>query len=97
MKNIFKSLFSSTALSAIGLATIINGNAFAAGGKAKYEKYEKERCYGVAKAGMNDCATKAHSCANQATVDNGSDEWIYVPVGVCKKIVNGALPESDKK
>jgi uncharacterized membrane protein len=46
----------------------------------------KEKCLGVAKAGQNDCANKAHSCAGQAKVDKGADEWKYVPKGECEKM-----------
>jgi uncharacterized membrane protein len=46
----------------------------------------KEKCYGIAKAGQNDCANLSgtHSCAGQATADNAPDEWKYVPKGECK-------------
>lgn len=50
-----------------------------------------EECYGIAKAGMNDCATKKHSCAGQVQKDGDKDEYVYVPVGTCKKIVGGLL------
>lgn len=48
---------------------------------------EKERCYGVAKAGQNDCASASgsHSCAGQASVDLSFDEWKYVAKGTCEK------------
>lgn len=46
---------------------------------------DKEKCFGVAKAGQNDCATSAHSCAGQAKADNTADEWKYVPKGTCEK------------
>ena len=46
---------------------------------------EKEKCYGIAKAGQNDCATGAHSCAGQAKVDKSSAEWKYVAKGTCEK------------
>lgn len=50
-------------------------------------KAEKEKCYGVAKAGQNDCAsaTGSHSCAGQAKADNAKDEWKYVAKGTCEK------------
>ena len=48
-----------------------------------------EKCYGVAKKGMNDCGNAKHACAAQATASGQRDEWIYVPHGVCSKIVNG--------
>lgn len=50
------------------------------------DKGAKEKCYGVAKAGQNDCAslTGSHSCAGQATTDKAPEEWRYVPKGSCK-------------
>ncbi len=46
----------------------------------------KEKCYGIAKAGQNDCAnlSGSHSCAGQSKVDNDSGEWKYVAKGTCK-------------
>ncbi len=52
---------------------------------------ENEKCYGIAKAGKNDCQTATHSCAGTATADAQPDSWIYVPVGTCDKIVGGTL------
>jgi len=46
----------------------------------------KEKCLGVAEAGKNDCANKAHSCAGQSKADKGADEWKYVPKGECEKM-----------
>ena len=48
----------------------------------------KEKCYGIPKAGQNDCAnlSGSHTCAGQAKVDKGADEWAYVPGGTCKKM-----------
>ena len=44
-----------------------------------------EKCFGVAKAGQNDCANQAgtHSCAGQSTADRSLDDWKYVPAGTC--------------
>jgi len=49
---------------------------------------KKEKCYGVAKAGQNDCASAdgAHSCAGQAKADKEANEWKYVAKGTCKKV-----------
>jgi mercuric ion transport protein len=47
---------------------------------------ETEMCFGIAKAGQNDCATAKHSCNGQATVDNAPDDFKYVPNGTCEKI-----------
>ena len=47
---------------------------------------EKEKCFGIAKAGQNDCAnlSGSHSCAGQAKVDGDAAEWKFVPKGTCK-------------
>jgi len=49
-----------------------------------------EKCYGIAKAGLNDCQTASHSCAGASTKDNDRASWIYVPAGTCQKIVGGS-------
>ena len=52
---------------------------------------ENEKCYGIAKAGKNDCQTATHSCAGTSTADAAGDSWIYVPAGTCDKVVGGSL------
>lgn len=54
---------------------------------------ETEKCYGVAKAGKNDCATAHSSCASSAKTDGQKDAWIMVPKGTCAKIVGGSLTD----
>lgn len=49
---------------------------------------EMEKCYGVAKAGKNDCATAAHSCAGNSKTDG--EAWLNTPKGLCDKIVGGS-------
>jgi len=46
----------------------------------------QEKCYGISKAGQNDCGTARHSCAGKAAKDNAPDEWKYVPKGTCEKV-----------
>ena len=57
----------------------------------------KEKCYGIAKAGQNDCANLAgtHSCAGQAKMDMDKGDWKYVPAGTCKQM--GGLSADDAK
>ncbi|MEL7291322.1 MAG: DUF2282 domain-containing protein [Pseudomonadota bacterium] len=55
---------------------------------------EKEKCYGVAKAGKNDCATKTSSCAGTAKQDNQSDAFVVVPKGLCGKLAGGSTQSS---
>jgi uncharacterized membrane protein len=47
---------------------------------------DKEKCYGIAKAGQNDCGTATHTCAGKAKKDNVPDEWKYVAKGTCEKL-----------
>lgn len=57
---------------------------------------EKEKCFGIAKAGQNDCAsvTGAHSCAGQSKVDMDKMEWKYVAKGTCKDMKGLSLDEA---
>jgi uncharacterized membrane protein len=73
-------------LVASALATVLSLSA-TAGAQAQ----ENEKCYGIAKAGKNDCQTATHSCAGTATADAQPDSWIYVPKGTCDKIAGGSL------
>ena len=59
---------------------------------------EKEKCFGIAKAGQNDCAsvTGAHSCAGQSKVDMDKTEWKYVAKGSCKVMKGLTLDEAKK-
>jgi uncharacterized membrane protein len=59
-------------------------------------KDEREKCYGIAKAGQNDCGTAAHTCAGQAKKDNAPDEWKYVPKGTCEKAGGKTKPPAGK-
>ena len=54
-------------------------------------QFKAEKCYGVAKAGKNDCQTANSSCAGTSKRDSQGDAWIYVPAGTCERIVNGSL------
>lgn len=56
-------------------------------------KKEMEKCFGVVKAGKNDCADskQSHSCAGEAKKDGVSSEWILLPSGTCERLVNGNL------
>lgn len=72
-----------------GLLTLgLAGNA-----SAHDSKMELEKCYGIAKAGMNDCGGKktGHSCAGQSAKDGDPNNFIEVPKGSCNKITNGKL------
>ena len=55
---------------------------------AAAEDAKKEKCFGIAKAGQNDCANLSgtHSCAGQSKAEMGVDEWKYVAAGTCKQM-----------
>ncbi|MBE8221147.1 MAG: DUF2282 domain-containing protein [Bdellovibrionales bacterium] len=58
---------------------------------------KKEKCYGIVKAGQNDCSTNTTSCAGSAKKNAQKDAFIVVPKGLCKKIVGGSLVNTIKK
>lgn len=63
---------------------------------------DKEKCYGIAKAGENHCANAAgtHSCAGQSTVDYDGGEWKSVAAGTCAEMGGSTTPfegTNDKK
>ena len=54
--------------------------------------FKTEKCYGIAKAGKNDCAsTGNNSCGGSSRLNSDSKAWIYVPAGYCERIVGGSL------
>jgi uncharacterized membrane protein len=66
---------------------------------AHAEDKAKEKCYGVAKAGQNDCTnlSGSHSCAGQAKADNDPTEWKYVAKGTCKELSGLTADEAKAK
>lgn len=58
------------------------------------EKQQNEKCYGIVKAGKNDCQTAVSACSGSAKKDSQKDAWIYLPKGTCEKIVGASLTAS---
>ena len=54
-------------------------------------KGDNEKCYGIVKAGKNDCGGPSNSCAATSKTDGDKGAWLYVPKGTCEKIVGGSL------
>ena len=53
--------------------------------------YKAEKCYGIAKAGKNDCASAGNnSCGGTSKVNGDKKAWIFVPEGYCERIVGGS-------
>lgn len=73
-----------TSLAALTLAALAAG-AVQAANAADSAKSEREKCYGVALAGQNDCAAGAGtSCAGSSKMDYQGNAWKYVPKGTCE-------------
>jgi uncharacterized membrane protein len=70
---------------AVSSLFVLTTTAFAA------DDANSEKCYGVAKAGKNDCAGAAHACAGQGTKEKSAKEFIKLPKGTCDRIVGGSL------
>jgi uncharacterized membrane protein len=79
----------------VSLLALGAANAFA----ADDAKASKEKCFGIAKAGQNDCAnlSGSHSCAGQAAADNVTDDWKYVPKGTCHNVGGMTMDEVKMK
>lgn len=54
---------------------------------------EKEKCFGIALKGQNDCAAGAGtSCAGTSKVDYQGNAWKSVPKGTCEKTASKTSP-----
>ena len=71
---------------AMGVMAATTGQVLAA------DKPAMDKCFGIAKAGKNDCASKGagHACAGQSTKDGDKASFLVVPKGTCEKIVGGS-------
>jgi uncharacterized membrane protein len=56
---------------------------------AAIDRGAPERCFGIARAGRNDCRTAAHICAGWAYQDSDPQAFVYVPRGTCDRIAGG--------
>lgn len=82
---------SSLAVMAAVATAVSAGSALAAN-----EKPATEKCYGIAKAGKNDChGGGAAACAGSASKDGQG--FLLVPQGLCERIAGGSLTEPDAK
>jgi len=80
-----KTTLLSTAIGSLLMLGAVSMSAHAADDAAS------EKCYGVAKAGKNDCAGAAHACAGQAKADSSAKEFVKLPKGTCERLVGGSL------
>jgi uncharacterized membrane protein len=82
-----------TLLSTVMITTGANAASHAAAPAAA-----KEKCYGIAKAGQNDCAnlSGSHSCAGQSKMSDDKGEWKYVASGTCSTMKGMTADEAKK-
>ena len=53
----------------------------------------KEKCWGVALKGQNDCAAGAGTtCAGTSKMDHQGNSWSFVPKGSCEKTLSKTSP-----
>src|SRR5260370_34837248 len=58
--------------------------------------FKTEKCYGIAKAGKNDCAsTGNNSCGGSSKLTSDPKAWIHVPPGYTQRISAGGLPRAE--
>jgi uncharacterized membrane protein len=54
------------------------------------EAAKKEKCFGISKAGKNDCGVGSLSCAGSSPSDDHGEAFLLVPKGLCEKITGGS-------
>jgi uncharacterized membrane protein len=80
----------SATVTAITSLLTLGAGAFA-GPVSAADKPDMEKCYGVSKAGKNDCAGPAHACAGQSKTDSSGKDFLQVPKGTCERLAGGSL------
>jgi len=70
-------------------ASLTSALALSAPAAAQDKMAGKEKCYGVALKGQNDCAAGAGTtCAGTSKVDYQGNAWKSVPSGTCTKTMS---------
>jgi uncharacterized membrane protein len=82
-----------TAIAALVAGAALNVAVAHAADKAT-GKADREHCYGIAKAGENNCASAngKHSCAGQAKVNYSGQEFKEVVKGTCEQMMGSITP-----
>lgn len=86
------------ALIAAAAASVLSTVLMSTGALAAAPEVAKEKCFGIAKAGQNDCAnlSGSHSCAGQSKVSDDKGEWKYVAKGTCASMKGMSMEEAKK-
>ena len=65
--------------------------------KKKQVAAKKEKCAGRVVGGLNDCPTSQHACAGMGFEDNDSEEFIWMPIGTCERLVDTHVIRAPEK
>ena len=88
----------SKSLSSLAIALAMGGAIAAASLSASAQdmskpSMDKEKCFGVALKGKNDCAAgPGTTCAGTSKVDHQANAWSLVPKGTCEKTASKTSP-----
>ena len=79
------------------IAGLMSLGLVAAGSALAQDKKDMEKCWGISKAGQNDCGSNktAHSCAGQSKKDYDADDFKAVKTGTCVTM-GGSLKQGVK-
>ena len=77
---------------ATAIAGVLATGLLSATAAAADDTANQEKCYGIAKAGKNDCSTPKHACASMAKKDHDPQDFQYVPAGTCVKLGGKLTP-----
>ncbi len=86
------------ALIAAAAASVLMSTVAFAASHAAAPAEAKEKCFGIAKAGQNDCAnlSGSHSCAGQSKLSDDKGEWKYVVKGTCASMKGMSMDDAKK-
>ena len=70
------------------VAGLLSLGLLSAGGALAADDKNMEKCWGIAKAGQNDCGSNktAHSCAGQSKSNYDPNDFKAVKTGTCEKM-----------
>lgn len=81
------------AASTAALALAMGAALTLAAAPAAAQPADKEKCFGVALKGKNDCAAgPGTTCAGTSKVDYQGNAWSLVPKGTCEKTASPTSP-----
>ena len=75
----------------VAAAAMLAGAASSANAVEPKKTPDKEKCYGIAKGGKNDCSWAGGACHGSAPKDREPTAWILMPKGLCEKIAGSSL------